>query len=337
MCPATSGGTGARPSSANTPICASWARCSTATRPSSPSSRAAPQGRHRHRHRRRCSTSRSTIAVRRAFAEGRSMRELVHGPGPRSSLQRPSLPRHLPGTARRPALHERARAPPLAGSARPLHSSRQPAGSPSLYYGDEIGMPGGGDPDNRRDFPGGLPGTRGTPSLPADRRRGAAVFESLRRLAWLRAELAPLRRGRMVTLAVTEQAWAYARVLGDQAVVVVLNNAAEPVSLDIPTAAAGWTAERSRRGPARWRRRACRRRTPARFARPAGGGDLHGPLVSGNPGPAPFVLQRTRKGRSGAWNSPLSCGSCCRCCRRRRPPRRARRRGSSRAMGPTWV
>jgi hypothetical protein len=71
------------------------------------------------------------------------------------------------------------------------------------------------------------------------------VFDNLRRLAWLRGELAPLRRGRMVTLAVTEQAWAYARVLGDQAVVVVLNNAAEPVSLDIPTAAVGWTGDRT--------------------------------------------------------------------------------------------
>src|SRR4029077_13998170 len=28
-------------------------------------------------------------------------------------------------------------------------------GIPELYYGDEIGMLGGGDPDNRRDFPGG--------------------------------------------------------------------------------------------------------------------------------------------------------------------------------------
>src|SRR5260370_28146034 len=28
-------------------------------------------------------------------------------------------------------------------------------GIPQLYYGDEIGMPGGDDPDNRRDFPGG--------------------------------------------------------------------------------------------------------------------------------------------------------------------------------------
>jgi hypothetical protein len=49
----------------------------------------------------------------------------------------------------------------------------------------------------------------------------------------------------MVTLAVTEQTWAYARVLGDQAVVVALNNGASPAVLDIPTAAAGWTAERA--------------------------------------------------------------------------------------------
>lgn len=31
-------------------------------------------------------------------------------------------------------------------------------GMPQIYYGDEIAMPGGNDPDNRRDFPGGFPG-----------------------------------------------------------------------------------------------------------------------------------------------------------------------------------
>jgi len=31
-------------------------------------------------------------------------------------------------------------------------------GTPQLYSGDEIGMKGGDDPDNRRDFPGGFPG-----------------------------------------------------------------------------------------------------------------------------------------------------------------------------------
>jgi glycosidase len=31
-------------------------------------------------------------------------------------------------------------------------------GTPQIYSGDEIGMDGGADPDNRRDFPGGFPG-----------------------------------------------------------------------------------------------------------------------------------------------------------------------------------
>ncbi|MDR3792811.1 MAG: alpha-amylase family glycosyl hydrolase [Terracidiphilus sp.] len=31
-------------------------------------------------------------------------------------------------------------------------------GTPQMYSGDEIAMPGGNDPDNRRDFPGGFPG-----------------------------------------------------------------------------------------------------------------------------------------------------------------------------------
>jgi glycosidase len=39
-------------------------------------------------------------------------------------------------------------------------------GMPQIYYGDEIGMPGGNDPDNRQDFPGGFPGD----AWPADQR-----------------------------------------------------------------------------------------------------------------------------------------------------------------------
>jgi catechol-2,3-dioxygenase len=36
----------------------------------------------------------------------------------------------------------------------PVHHARNAA----LYYGDEIALPGGNDPDNRRDFPGGWSG-----------------------------------------------------------------------------------------------------------------------------------------------------------------------------------
>ncbi|HUG53307.1 MAG TPA: alpha-amylase family glycosyl hydrolase [Vicinamibacteria bacterium] len=114
-------------------------------------------------------------------------------------------------------------------------------GTPLIYYGDEIGMPGGGDPDNRRDFPGGFPGDARDAFTAAGRTPDeAAVFDNLRRLARLRAELAPLRRGRLLNLAVGEQAWAYARMVGEEAVVVVLNNAAAPAVIEVPAAAVGW-------------------------------------------------------------------------------------------------
>ena len=74
-------------------------------------------------------------------------------------------------------------------------------GTPLLYYGDEIAMTGGGDPDNRRDFPGGFPGDPRN----AFTERGRSieeniVFNHLQRLSRLRAELEPLRRGRLVNL-----------------------------------------------------------------------------------------------------------------------------------------
>ena len=48
-----------------------------------------------------------------------------------------------------------------------------------------------------------------------------------------------------MTLAAGEQTWAYARVLGDQAVVVALNNGTSAAVFDIPTAPVGWTADRA--------------------------------------------------------------------------------------------
>ncbi len=106
-------------------------------------------------------------------------------------------------------------------------------GIPLVYSGDEIALPGGNDPDNRRDFP--------APAFEAALRtpEQAVVWDAVRRLARLRRELPPLRRGATRDLLVGEQAWAFARVLDGEAVVVVFNNDTKDAPLEIPLAGTG--------------------------------------------------------------------------------------------------
>ncbi|HEX6186317.1 MAG TPA: alpha-amylase family glycosyl hydrolase [Pyrinomonadaceae bacterium] len=98
-------------------------------------------------------------------------------------------------------------------------------GTPLLYYGDELAMPGGGDPDNRRDFPGGFPGDPRNAFTKAGRTPVEnEVFEHVKRLAKLRAELPTLRRGSLVHVYDEEQQTVFARRLADQTTFVVFNN-----------------------------------------------------------------------------------------------------------------
>ena len=107
-------------------------------------------------------------------------------------------------------------------------------GIPMVYYGDEIGMPGGADPDNRRDFPGGFPGDGRDAFTAAGRTADEnAVFDHLKNLARLRAATPALRRGRLVNLLAADDAYVYARVDASGSAVVALNNAATARSLDI--------------------------------------------------------------------------------------------------------
>jgi glycosidase len=100
-------------------------------------------------------------------------------------------------------------------------------GIPMIYYGDEIGMRGGGDPDNRRDFPGGWREDARNAFTSAGRtEEQQAIWDHVRHLARLRRELEPLRRGPMVNLCVSEQSYGYARTGPSGPVVVLINNAA---------------------------------------------------------------------------------------------------------------
>jgi glycosidase len=106
-------------------------------------------------------------------------------------------------------------------------------GTPLLYYGDELAMPGGGDPDNRRDFPGDFPGDERNAFTNAGRTAAENdVFEHLKLLTKLRAELPALRRGSLVNLYDEEQQTAYARTLGGEAVIVAINNDTRPVTFE---------------------------------------------------------------------------------------------------------
>lgn len=113
-------------------------------------------------------------------------------------------------------------------------------GIPLLYYGDEIAMRGGGDPDNRRDFPGGWPDDPQNKFEPSGRTaEEQEVFEHVRRLAHLRAELEPLQSGSLVHLLVGEQTYAFARVKEGKAVIAIFNNGQRPAALECGAAPAG--------------------------------------------------------------------------------------------------
>ena len=113
-------------------------------------------------------------------------------------------------------------------------------GIPMLYYGDEIGMPGGGDPDNRRDFPGGWKEDPRN-AFEADGRTAEEqkLLAHVQRIAQVRAASDALRRGRMVDLLVEDHAYAFARVAGQARAVIVFNHATQPVTLRVPLNGSG--------------------------------------------------------------------------------------------------
>ena len=101
-------------------------------------------------------------------------------------------------------------------------------GIPMIYYGDEIGMAGGNDPDNRRDFPRG-------PFTPEQQ----TVLNHVRKLAHLRAVNPELRRGKMSVLGVTDHLYAYSR--GNA--IVLLNNGPSEEKIEFAVKAGTWRDE----------------------------------------------------------------------------------------------
>jgi cyclomaltodextrinase len=98
-------------------------------------------------------------------------------------------------------------------------------GLPVIYYGDEIGIPGGNDPDSRRQM-------KFTDLSPLE----LATKEKASKLAQIRKENLALIYGNFITLQVTDKTYAYARQYFDNSVVVLFNkgNQAVNISIDLP-------------------------------------------------------------------------------------------------------
>jgi len=83
-------------------------------------------------------------------------------------------------------------------------------GVPQIYSGDEIGMEGGDDPDNRRDFPGGF---AGDPQNAITGRTAPQneIFEHVQSLLKLRRQHPALRQGTLTHLYADDSVYAFAR------------------------------------------------------------------------------------------------------------------------------
>jgi glycosidase len=108
-------------------------------------------------------------------------------------------------------------------------------GIPELYYGDEIGMPGGGDPDNRRDFPGGWIGDSNDAFTKAGRTREQQdIFSYVQALLKVRQGHPALRSGRLWHLFGDDSAYVFVRESEEEQIVVAFNDATQPRELHIP-------------------------------------------------------------------------------------------------------
>jgi glycosidase/sugar-specific transcriptional regulator TrmB len=102
-------------------------------------------------------------------------------------------------------------------------------GMPLIYYGDEIGLAGDGDPDNRRMM--GFP-----PYLSENQEQ---LLSRVRAVGQARQQSAALRRGARVQLWVDDTLLVYARTDGDEVAVVAMNKGDAARSESVPAGGLG--------------------------------------------------------------------------------------------------
>ncbi len=100
-------------------------------------------------------------------------------------------------------------------------------GIPLVYYGDEVGLAGAGDPDNRRFMPG---------TLNANRQE---LLARVQQIGQLRGEITALRRGGRKELWINDDMYVYVRDAGPGEVAIVAMNkgsGAQTAEVQVPSA-----------------------------------------------------------------------------------------------------
>lgn len=113
-------------------------------------------------------------------------------------------------------------------------------GIPQLYYGEEIAMAGEGDPDNRRDFPGGFPGDSRNAftaqgRLPKEQR----MYDWTRDWIRLRREHSAIRQGRLIDLFYDDDTYVFARQDKTETVIIAINRANKEKVITLPVGSIG--------------------------------------------------------------------------------------------------
>jgi cyclomaltodextrinase len=96
-------------------------------------------------------------------------------------------------------------------------------GAPSIYYGDEVGLPGALDPDSRRGFP-------------LEAHWELDVLDYHKQLIALRHKYAALRTGAYHILFAEGTVYVFARILGHEEIVVAVNVSTEPAQISFEPA-----------------------------------------------------------------------------------------------------
>jgi len=106
-------------------------------------------------------------------------------------------------------------------------------GIPQIYYGEEIGMEGKDDPDNRRDFPAGAFKAEGR--KPHEQK----MFDWTRSWIRLRREHQAIRHGRLIDLFYDDETYVFARQHASETVIIALNRQNTQKQITLPAGSIG--------------------------------------------------------------------------------------------------